>query len=125
MDVVQHMLVTANISKEAEEYDKEGESVTKECMMVTTVRGNLKGYTRHKIGKAKEARRLQGMIGNPTEKELEGMVREKLLPIAQSLCKTSTMLTGFLVLILLTLGERQPGKNRSTLGWITSKSPGT
>ena len=121
-DVVQHMLVTADMSEE--EYDKEAESVTKECMMVTTVRGNLEGYTRHEIEKAKEARRLQGMIGNPTKKELEGMVREKLLPIAQSLCKTSTMLTGFLVLILLTLGERQPGKNRSTLGWITSKSPG-
>jgi hypothetical protein len=76
-DVVQHMLVTADMSEE--EYDKEAESVTKECMMVTTVRGNLKGYTRHKIEKAKEARRLQGMIGNPTEKELVGMVREKLI----------------------------------------------
>jgi hypothetical protein len=42
-------------------------------------RGNLEGYTRHEIGKAKEARRLQGMIGNPTEKELKGMVREKLI----------------------------------------------
>jgi hypothetical protein len=78
-DVVQHMLVTADISIEEEEYDKDGESVTKECMMVTTVRENLEGYTRHKIEKAKEARRLQGMIGNPTEKELEGMVREKLI----------------------------------------------
>ena len=34
---------------------------------------------RHEIEKAKEARRLQGMIGNPTEKELTGMVREKLI----------------------------------------------
>jgi len=79
MDVVQHMLVTADMSEEEEKYDKEDESVTKECMMVTTVRGNLEGYTRHEIGKAKETRRLQGMIGNPTEKELEGMVREKLI----------------------------------------------
>jgi hypothetical protein len=94
-------------------------------MMVTTVRGNLEGYTRHEIEKAKEARRLQGMIGNPTKKELAGMVRENLLPIAQSLCKMSTTLTGFFVLNLLTLGERQPGKNWSALGWITSKSPGT
>jgi len=70
------MLVTANISEE--EYDKEAESVTKECMMVTTVWGNLEGYTRHEIEKAKAARRLQGMIGNLTEKELTGMVREKL-----------------------------------------------
>jgi hypothetical protein len=42
-DVVQHMLMTADISEE--EYDKEVESATKECMMVATVRGNLKGYT--------------------------------------------------------------------------------
>jgi hypothetical protein len=48
-------------------------------MMVTTVRGNLEGYSRHEIEKAKEARRLQGMIGNPAEKELAGMVREKLI----------------------------------------------
>jgi len=76
-DVVQHMLVTADISEE--EYDKEAESVTKECIMVTMVWGNLEGYTRHKIEKAKEARRLQGMIGNLTEKELAGMVHEKLI----------------------------------------------
>jgi hypothetical protein len=76
-DVIQHMLVTADISEE--EYDKKVESATKECMMVTTVQGNLEGYTRHEFEKAKEARRLQGMIGNPTEKELAGMVREKLI----------------------------------------------
>ena len=68
-DVVQHMLVTADVSEEKNE----------ECMMVTTVRGNLEGHTRHEIGKANEARRLQGMIGNPTEREFEGMVREKLI----------------------------------------------
>jgi hypothetical protein len=47
--------------------------------MVTTVWGNLKGYTRHKIEKAQEARRLQGMIRNPTGRELAGMVCEKLI----------------------------------------------
>jgi len=76
-EVIQHMLVTAGISEE--EYDKEVESATMECMMVTTVWENLKGYTRHKIEKAKEARRLQGMIGNPTKKELVGMVHENLI----------------------------------------------
>jgi hypothetical protein len=60
-DVVQHMLVAADISEE-EEYDREAKSATKECMMVTTVRGNLEGYTRHEIEKAKEARRLQRMM---------------------------------------------------------------
>jgi len=45
-DVVQHMLVTADMS--GGEDDNDIESATKECMMVTTVRGNLEGYTRHK-----------------------------------------------------------------------------
>ena len=76
-DVVQHMLVTADVSKEKDE--EEIESANEECMMVTTVRGNLEGHTRHEIEKANEARRLQGMIGNPTEREFEGMVREKLI----------------------------------------------
>ena len=47
-------------------------------MIATMVWGNLEGYTRHEIKKkAQEARRLQGMIRNLTEKELTGMVREK------------------------------------------------
>ena len=65
-DVVQHMLVTADISEE--ECDKEAESVTKECMMVNTVQGNLEGYTRNEIEKAKEARRLR----NDREPDREG-----------------------------------------------------
>jgi hypothetical protein len=76
-DVIQHMLVTADIP--GGEDDKEIESATKECMMVTMVWVNLEGYTRHEIEKAQEARRLQGMIRNPTERELAGVVREKLI----------------------------------------------
>jgi hypothetical protein len=116
-DVVQHMLVTADISEE--ECDKEAESVTKECMMVNTVQGNLEGYTRNEIEKAKEARRLQGMIGNPTEKELAGMVREKLIancPVTVLDVHNAKRIFG---------PDLAPGKNRSTLGWIMSKSPGT
>ena len=116
-DVVKHMLVTADMSEE--EYDKEAESVTKECMMVNTVRGNLEGYTRYRIEKAKEARRRQGMIGNPTEKELAGMVREKLItncPVTVQVVHNANQIFG---------PDLAPGKNRSTLGWITSKSPGT
>jgi hypothetical protein len=48
-------------------------------MLVNTVRGNFEGYTRHDIERAKEARRIQGMIANPTEKEFAGMVHERLL----------------------------------------------
>ena len=40
-DVVQHMLVTADVYKGKNE--EEIESANKECMMVTTVRGNLEG----------------------------------------------------------------------------------
>lgn len=47
--------------------------------VISTVRHNFEGYTRNEIKKAYEARRLQGMIGNPTEREFAGMVREKLI----------------------------------------------
>ena len=50
-----------------------------ELMLVNTVRENFKGYSRHKVEKAKEARHIQGMIANPTEREFAGMVREQLL----------------------------------------------
>ncbi len=39
----------------------------------------LEGYTRKEIKRAREARRIQGMIANPTEREFSAMVREKLL----------------------------------------------
>ncbi len=48
-------------------------------MLINTVRENFKGYTRHDVERAREAQRIQGMIGNPTEREFAGMVREKLL----------------------------------------------
>jgi hypothetical protein len=50
-----------------------------ELMMVNTVRENFEGYLRHEVEKAKEARRIQDMIANPTEREFAGMVREQLL----------------------------------------------
>jgi hypothetical protein len=50
-----------------------------ELMLVNTVRENFEGYSHHEVEKAKEARRIQGMISNPTEREFAGMVREQLL----------------------------------------------
>ncbi len=50
-----------------------------EMMLVNTVQGNFEGYTCHNIKRAKEARRIQGMIANPTEKEFAGMVHERFL----------------------------------------------
>ncbi len=50
-----------------------------ELMLVNTVRGNFEGYTCHKVERAREARRIQGMIANPTEREFAGMVHEQFL----------------------------------------------
>jgi hypothetical protein len=50
-----------------------------ELMLVNTVRENFKGYPRHDVERAREARRIQGMIANPTKRKFAGMVREKLL----------------------------------------------
>jgi hypothetical protein len=54
-------------------------SSDEQFMMVNTMRGTFEGYIKHNIKKAQEARHLQGMIGNLTEREFEGMVREKLI----------------------------------------------
>ncbi len=43
------------------------------------VQANFEGFTRHEVEKANEARRLQGMIGNPTKREFARMVRETLI----------------------------------------------
>jgi hypothetical protein len=43
-----------------------------ETALVQTVRGNYEGYTKKDILKANKARRVQGMIGNPSEKRLQG-----------------------------------------------------
>jgi hypothetical protein len=50
-----------------------------ELILVNTVRENFEGYSRHEVKKAKEARRIQGMIANPTKREFPGMLREQLL----------------------------------------------
>ncbi len=48
-------------------------------ILMNTVRGNFEGYTCHKVKRAREAQRIQGMIANPTEREFAGMVHEQLL----------------------------------------------
>ncbi len=50
-----------------------------ECMLVNTVRDNFEGRTKGNIAQAKEAQRLQGMVGNPMDKEFKGVVCEKLI----------------------------------------------
>ena len=46
------------------------------CMLVNTVRDNFEGHTKQDIVKAKEDRRLQGMVGNPTDKEFKIVRRD-------------------------------------------------
>ena len=48
--------------------------------LVQTVRGNYEGYTKCKVLKAKEARRAQAMMGNPSEKDYKTMVSNNLIP---------------------------------------------
>ena len=51
-----------------------------ETMLVITVRGNYEGYTKREVLKAKEARRAQAMMGNPSEKDYKTMVSNNLIP---------------------------------------------
>ena len=60
-------------------HDMSNASSNIELMFVNTIRENFKEYTRHKVKKMTEARRIQGMIVNPTKREFVGMVREQLL----------------------------------------------
>jgi hypothetical protein len=76
---VQHMLVMTTNGQDNDGFEKEEEDGSDDFIMVSTVRGNYEGFMKHKIKKAQEARRLQGMIGKPMEREFEGMVHEKLI----------------------------------------------
>jgi hypothetical protein len=51
-----------------------------ESCLVQTVRGNYEGYTKREVLKAKEARRAQAMMGNPSEADYKGMVSHNLIP---------------------------------------------
>ena len=48
--------------------------------LVQTVRGNYEGYTKHEVLKAKEVRRAQAMLGNPSKADYKGMVSHNLIP---------------------------------------------
>jgi hypothetical protein len=48
--------------------------------LVQTVRGNYEGYMKGEVLKAKEARRAQAMMGNPSEKDYKTMVSNNLIP---------------------------------------------
>lgn len=48
--------------------------------IIKTIRDNYEGFTKREVIKAHEARRLQAMMGCPSDRDFEGVVREKLLP---------------------------------------------
>ncbi len=52
----------------------------KDVSMVQTIRGNYKGYTKQEVLKAKETRRAQAMMGDPSEADYKGMVSHNLIP---------------------------------------------
>jgi len=54
-----------------------GEEVA--TMLVQTVRGNYIGYTKKEVMRAKEARRLQGMLGGPSNKEYANLVSAQMV----------------------------------------------
>jgi hypothetical protein len=56
--------------------EKESQAVS----LVQTVRGNYEGYTKCEVLKAKEARRAQAMMGNPSKAGYKGMVSHNLIP---------------------------------------------
>jgi hypothetical protein len=60
-------------------HDVSDPSSNLELMLVNTVRENFEGYTRQDVERAREARRIQAMIANPTKREFAGMVHDKLL----------------------------------------------
>ena len=49
------------------------------AMLVNTVADNYEGYTKREVVKAHEARRFQRMVGCPSDRDFQGMVREKLI----------------------------------------------
>ncbi len=64
--------------EENEPEDKESKE-SKDYVLVNTVQGNFEGFTKHNFRIALEARRLQGMIGNPTKQEFSRLVCEKFI----------------------------------------------
>ena len=46
---------------------------------IQTVRGNYEGFTQREILQAKEARQAQAMVGNPSRKDLQGLVSGNMI----------------------------------------------
>ncbi len=65
----------------------EDRTVKAGAKFVQTVLGNYEGYTKREVLQAKEARQGQAMLGNPSEKDYQGLVSGNLIsncPISSS-----------------------------------------
>ena len=56
-----------------------GRTKEEHTMLVETVRKIFEGYTKNKILKAKQARRAQAMMGNPSKKDYKRVVSNHLI----------------------------------------------
>jgi hypothetical protein len=64
-----------------EQQDKENkDSTKKEVTSVQTVHSNYEGFMKQEVIKAREAREVQAMLGNPSKKDFQGLVSGNLIP---------------------------------------------
>ena len=61
------------------EIQEREETLEDKMSYIHTVRGNYEGYTKREVTQAKEARRAQAMMGNPSKKDYIGMVSINLI----------------------------------------------
>ena len=69
--------------------------------LVQTVRSNCEGFKKKDIKAAKAARKLQGMIGSPSEKDYRGMVSSNMIKTSQLIQPMCSMLAQHLDQTLL------------------------
>ena len=79
--------------------------------LVQMVRSNYEGFTKKDIKTAKVARKLQGMIGSPSEKDYGGMVSSNMIKTAQLIQPMYPMLAQYLDQTLLVSEVKQSERN--------------
>jgi hypothetical protein len=60
------------------------------AMHIQTVQGNYEGHTKREVMRAKEVRRAQAMMGNPSKQDFKGMVSNNMVPNCPNDCQYIT-----------------------------------